>query len=315
MGDYSWIGPLISGIAKGANSSATADSAQGISDAAYAQMLANLRDRMGDYDKLGTAGYKDIAAQQLGPSALEGIQSDLSARAAQQQSIAALQQLADNGGLSLSDMKALNELQGNLNRNDSARRNALSNQYAARGQLGSGAQLAMELQGQQQSAQSANQRGESIAAQAQDRALQAILQKGQVARGMSNDDYSRKSDAAKARDAIEARNAAARTDAGKYNNSLRGQAYEDALAQARGKSGLTDSMNQTIFGQARSQGNTTLAKGGYRNDLIDQGSTLLNKGTSGGGGSSGGGGTSGSNTNDEFSVNDEESLNRDDGEP
>lgn len=314
MGDYSWIGPLISGVAKGANSSATADSAQGISDAAYAQMLANLRDRLGDYDKLGKAGYEDLKPSLLGPSALEGIAADPAARAAQQQSIAALQQLADNGGLSLSDMKALNDLQGNLNRNDSARRNALSNQYAARGQLGSGAQLAMELQGQQQAAQSANQRGESIAAQAQDRALQAILQKGQVARGMSNDDYGRKADTAKARDAIEARNAAARTDAGKYNNSLRGQAYDDALAQARGKSGLTDSMNQTIFGQAKSQGNTVLAKGGYRNDLIDQGSTLLNKGTSGSSGGGSGGG--GSNTNnDGFSSDDEESLNRDDGEP
>lgn len=307
MGDYSWIGPLISGVAKGANSSATADSAQGISDAAYAQMLANLRERMGDYDKLGTAGYKDISAQQLGPSALEGIQSDPAARAAQQQSMAALQQLADNGGLSISDVKALNDLQSNLNRSDSARRNALSNQYAARGQLGSGAQLAMELQGQQQAAQSANQRGESIAAQAQDRALQAILQKGQVARGMSNDDYGRKADAAKARDAIESRNAAARTGASQYNNSLRGQAYEDALAQARGKSGLTDSMNQTIFGQAKSQGNTVLAKGGYRNDLIDQGSTLLNKGTSGSSGGSPGGrtDTGDGGGDDEINLNDD----------
>lgn len=306
MADYSWIAPLISGVAKGINTNKTVDESQGISQAAYDEMLRNLQARMGDYDALGTAGYKDLTAQQLGPSALEGIQSDPAARAAQQESLAALQQLADNGGLSLSDLQALNEVQGNLNRNDSARRNSLSNQFAARGQLGSGAQLAMELQGQQQATQSANQRGENTAAQAQDRALQAILQKGNVARDMANDDYAHKSDAAKAHDLIEAHNAAARSGASQYNNSLRGQAYEDALAQARGKTSLTNSVNETLGGKATDKTNAVNAKGGYTNKLIDQGVTAFGGATKPSSSSSGTTDTGDGAGDDEINLNDDD---------
>lgn len=282
--DYSWLIPLIQTGAKYLNSTTAADSANADMLGAYEQMLANLRERFGDYDKLGSAGYKDIVAEQMGPSAFEGIAPDLEARQAQQESMAALADLAANGGLSLADMQALNEIQRNLSRNDSARRQGLANEFAARGQLGSGAQLAMALQGQQQAAESASQRGESAAAQAQQRAMQAILQRGQMARGMGNDDYARKADAARARDAIEARNAAARTDASKYNNSLRGQAFEDELSKARGKTALTDSLNKTVFNKAGQSANTKLGTASMGNSLLD------------GLGNLGGGGTQGNTT-------------------
>lgn len=275
--DYSWIGPLVGAVGKGVNSFATADKANNQMQEAYAEMLRNLQARFGDYDALGKAGYSDLAPQQLGPSALEGIQNDPAARQAQQEALAALAELAQSGGLNLGDMAALNQVQGNLNRNDTARRKGLANEFAARGQLGSGAQLAMGLQGQQDAAMNANQRAESVAAQAQARAMQALLQKGQTARGMSNDDYQRKRDAALARDAIEARNAAARTDAGKYNNSLRGQAFEDDLAKARGKTQLTGDMNAAVFGRGKQSANTTLGMGSATNGLIDSGTTAWNK--------------------------------------
>jgi hypothetical protein len=275
--DYSWIAPLIGAVGKGVNSFITADKANGQMQAAYDEMLRNLQERFGDYDALGKAGYKDLAAQQLGPSALEGVQVDPVGRQAQQEAMAALAELAQGGGLNLGDMAALNQIQGNLNRNDMARRKGLANEFAARGQLGSGAQLAMSLQGQQDAAMNANQRAESVAAQAQARAMQALLQKGQMARGMSSDDYMRKRDAALARDAIEARNAAARTDAGKYNNSLKGQAFEDELSKARGKTQLTGDMNKAVFGRGSQSANTTLGQGSTVNSLIDSGTAAWNQ--------------------------------------
>ena len=277
MGDYSWIPQAIGGVAKAANSYGTADKANSEMQEAYRQMLANLQARFGDYDALGKAGYSDIGAQQVGPSALEGITNDPQARLAQQEALAALSELAANGGLSLADMAALNQIQGNLNRNDSARRQGTANEFAARGQLGAGAQLAMAMQGNQDAAVNANQRAESTAAQAQARALQAILSKGQMAGQMGNEDYRRKADAARARDAIEARNAAARTDASKYNNSLRGQSFEDELAKARGKTALTGDMNAAVFGQGKQTANTTLGKGSYTNELIGQGASGFGK--------------------------------------
>lgn len=277
MADYSWIPALAGAVGKGVNSYATAGTASAQSQAAYQQMLDNLRARFAEYDQLPAAGYQDIAAQQLGPSALEGIQVDPQGRQGQQDAIAGLDDLAKNGGLSLGDMKALNDIQANLNRNVLAQRKGLTNEFAARGQLGSGAQLAMDLDAQQNAAENANQRGESVAAQAQQRALQAMLQKAGLARGMTNDDYQRKLAAAQARDAIETRNAAARTDASKYNNQLRGQTYADAMGKLKGKTALTGDLNQVVFGKGKNQANTTLAMGGYANDLIDQGGAAGSK--------------------------------------
>lgn len=288
MGDYDWVAP----VAKAGSSIVGGQMAQDQLQEAYRQMLENLKQRYAEYDALGPAGYKDITAQQVGPSALENIPQDLQARQDQQASIAALQSLADRGGLSLADMKALNDIQANLNRNNSARQAGLANQFAARGQLGSGAQLSMDLANQQNAAENANNAGESAAAQAQSRALQAILQKGQAARAMSADDYARKAEAARAHDLIEQRNAAARTDASKYNNQLAGQAYEDALAKIRGKTGLTESTNKTLFGSGQARANNTLGQASLTGDLIGQGA----KGFGSMSGGSGGGGSSGTDT-------------------
>lgn len=275
MAEYDWIAPLISGVAKGAVDIGTGLSANNQVQAAYDEMLRNLAARMGDYDALGSAGYSDLQAQQVGPSALEGIQVDAAGRQAQLEAMAGLADLADRGGLNLADEAALNRIEGGLNRNVLARRKGLANEMQARRQLGSGAQLAMDLAAQQDSAQQANMRAEGIAGQAQQRALDAILQKAGLGRAMTNDDYQRQRDAALARDAIEARNAAARTDAAKYNNSLRGQSFEDNLAKARGKTDLTNSINQTRFGQGAQSARTTGAMGGYTNSLIDAGSSAF----------------------------------------
>ncbi len=277
MGDYSWIGDLIGGIAKAGNSYGAGAAANADVQRAYDEMMQNMKARYADYDNLGNAGYQNITAQQTGPSAIEGIPQDLQARAQQQQAIAALKELADNGGLSLADMKAINDIQNNLNRNDSSRRQGLANEFAARGQLGSGAQLAMALKGQQDAAMNANQQGESVAAQAQARALQAILQKGQLSRQMGDDDYRRRLDSARAHDMIEARNAAARTDASKYNNTLAGQNFADNLSKLKGKTALTMGQNDIIFGRGTQSGRTAMAMGDTTNSLIDGGVAALHK--------------------------------------
>jgi hypothetical protein len=303
MGNYDWIGPLVGGIAKGVNSIGSGNAANQQMNDAYALMLQNLKDRMGDYDKLGTAGYQPVAAQQLGPSALEGIQNDPEGRIAQQQAMASLGDLANRGGLNLADTAALNDIQGNLNRNNSARQQGLANQYAARGQLGSGAQLSMDLANNQNAAQNANQQGEATAGQAQARAMQAIMAKGQMGRTMSQDEYNKAKSAAEARDAIEARNAAARTHAGEYGNAVKGQAYEDALAQVRGKAGITNSINATTFGQGRGNAGNTLAQGGYRNDLIGQGMKAFGSSGGSGGSTSGDTPTPGNGDTQNFNSN------------
>lgn len=291
--DYSWIGPLVSAVGSGINSYATSEQASKISQAAYDEMLRNLRERFGDYDKLGTAGYEQYIPAQLGRSALSGVQDDPALRQAQQETLAALQDVISSGGLTLADLKGLSDVERRLNQQNMARRKGIENSFAARGQLGAGAQLASELDSAQDAAELANQRGEATAAQASDRRMQALMRRGELARGMSGDDYRRQSEAARADDFISQWNASARNDGAKYRNTVRGQGFEDELAKARGKTSLTNSMNEAVFSKGQDKAKTQRLQGAYRNDLLKAGGSAFGSGTSGSS-SSGSSGSSGS---------------------
>jgi hypothetical protein len=255
---------------------------------AYQAVLKNLGDRFGDYSKLQTPGYKNINPAVLGPSALSKIQPDAQSRVDQQAAEAALQNISNSGGLNLADRAALNNQEQILSRNNAARQNSLANQYAARGQLGSGAQLAMDLSNQQNAAQQANQRGESIAAQAQQRAMQAILDKAGIARNMSQDDYARAKAAADATDSINKYNASMSTNAQEQNNKLLEQGYNDQLRKLGGQNQLTGEMNTAILGSGKANANTIAGTAGLGSSLISGisagGNALKKAGSSGGGG-------------------------------
>lgn len=268
MGDMDW-GALAGLAAKLINSGMSAADAQKMAMDALNKAQGNIGQARADYDAVGTPHYDNVVAEQLGPTALNGIQNDPAGRAAEQQAIAKLQELADNGGLSLADMAALNQIQGNLNRNVQSNRKSLENQFAARGQLGGGAQLGMELAGNQNAAQNANQAGESAAGQAQARAMQAIMQKGNMGRQMSQDDYAKKSEAAKATDLINQRNAAARTAATMANNSFAGQGFDDRMAVAHGKSSLLAPTLDNAYRVGNQQSSYRAAQADQVNNAID----------------------------------------------
>ncbi len=262
--------------------SATAAQRQALDALAKAQQqIAQAR---GDFEAVGTPTYKSIdpRSTQLGDTELKGIQGDPQGRVAEQQAYAELKKLADNGGLSLGDMKALNDIQGNLNRNATARDKSLQNSYAARGQLGGGAQLAMELAQGQQAGERANQQGESVAAQAQARALQAIKEKAGLGRQMSQDDYEKKAAAAKAADLIKQRNMDNSIGSQKYNNEILGQGFDDRFNIARGKTGLLPSGLDNAYRTGFENSKQTVANGAFASGLIgDVGRGLKGAGGSG----------------------------------
>lgn len=285
MGDYDWIAPLVGAAGSALNSSLTADRAGKISQEAYAEMLRNLQERFGDYDRLGTAGYEQYVPAELGKSALGGITEDPNLRMAGQETLSALKEIIDGGGLSLADLKANADTERGLNRNVTARRKGLANDYAARGQLGAGAQMAMDMDANQQANEQANQRGEATAARAEDRRLSAILKRGDVAQGMSAEDYKRQKEAAAAEDFINRWNASTRNDASKYRNTVKGMAFDDNLSKAHGKTALTDSLNKVTFGKGRDAAGGVETQGKIRNELIKGGTNAAS--SFGSGGSSG----------------------------
>ncbi len=261
----------------------TATAAQKQALDAYAQAQKMIAEGQANFKNIATPQYKQITPERLGDTELKGIQNDPQGRLAEQQAYAELKKLSDSGGLSLGDQAALNEIQGNLNRNAMGRDKALQNSYAARGQLGGGAQLAMELSQGQNANERANQQGESIAAQAQARALAAIKERAGLGRQMSQDDYEKKAAAAKAADLIKERNAANSMQAQQQNNQWMNQGFANDLAKAQGQSGLIGQGVANILGTGNVNSNYTKAMGTLAGDTINGVAGGVKKGIGSGG--------------------------------
>jgi hypothetical protein len=162
------------------------------------------------------------------PTALEQVVKNTKYTQAQDRALSQLQDVGENGGLRLSDKAHLQEqLLTNANK-DRANREALTDEAARRGQLGSGMALQAQLQGAQASGDRDAQSRLSALGGAEDRALQAIQGAGEMAGKLGQEDYQQKSDLAQARDrinqfnvqnaqAVQQRNVAAGNAANAYN--------------------------------------------------------------------------------------------------
>lgn len=250
------LSALLTDLAKYGVGSAGAQNANAITQDAYKAIIANLKDRFGEYQGLAPAGYKQIEAEKLGRSGLEGIQVDPQSRLDEQAAIAAMDNIAKSGGLTLADKAALDKLERTLSRNAGARNASIANQFAARGQLGGGQQLAMQLDAAQNATEHANEAGENTAAQAQKRAMDAVLEKGKLSHSMSSEDYARKARAAEAEDAIARFNASMSMDAAKSNNDTASRAYNDALHKLSGENAVTGNLNTALLGSGTANANT-----------------------------------------------------------
>lgn len=198
------------------------------------QMLQKM---MAKYDQIKAPQLQDAPAQELGQSAFSDIHEDPRLRDAEMGGLDSLKQMQDAGGLTLEDTAALNSINDKTARREAAGRGAIANDFASRGQLGSGAQLAMSLQSQQDSANRSADAGANTAASAQRRYFDSVLARGKMAGDMSGRDYQRQADAARARDSIAAHNAAARTDAARYHNDVLNQGFSNQMGLTGAQAG------------------------------------------------------------------------------
>lgn len=183
-------------------------------------------------DAIPDPELREQAAVLLGKSEAGEVRADPEMVAAQRAALAKLQQISDEGGLLLEDKAALSEQLGQAARADARGRSAIESQMQARGQLGSGAELAMKLQGQQASAQRGYENARDTAAMAQKRAYEAIMGRGRLAGDVRGQDFGERMASARARDQIAAYNAAAQERANRYNAGLPQQQFQNRLAKA-----------------------------------------------------------------------------------
>ena len=152
----------------------------------------------------------EVAESEMGK-----IQEDTSIKDAQRQALAMLQQRATTG-IGAEDRAALNEVRRQVQTDAEAKRQQIMQTMAARGQAGGGADLMAQLQAAQGAADQASAGSDTIMAQAQQRALEALGQSGRLAGDIRSQDFNVASARAQAldeRNRFLAQNAMARQSA------------------------------------------------------------------------------------------------------
>ncbi len=146
-------------------------------------------------------------APEIADTSLSSYEKDPRLEEAQLASLGALDDIIAGGGLTAADNANLNKLRSETSAADRGRREAIQMDAAQRG-MASGRQAML---GQLKSAQDAtmreNQAGLDIAGMAQDRALEALANRGAMATQMSGQNFDEASRVAQAQDAIRKFNA------------------------------------------------------------------------------------------------------------
>lgn len=183
---------------------------------------------LGRYSSAGTYSPELEDLMQQEQTELANYTPDLESQDAQYEALRYMQNIADEGGLDATAEANYNRLRNEVaGQQQSAEANILAD-AARRGVAGSGLEQAARLQTAQSAANASGQRGLDIAAQAQQRALEAMRQSGQMGTEMRSQDFGEQRDIANAADAInrfntqgaqsrEIRNVGAQNVAQQYN--------------------------------------------------------------------------------------------------
>lgn len=202
------IGSLIGGIIGGGEQSS--DDAQAA--AVQQQVLQNLQNikvptieeqqlQLALEQNSGQLSPQQEGTEQIQGNALSNITNNPQLLAAQMGALQSLQQQGTQG-ISASDKAALQQVTNQQEQTANSQNQGTLQQFAQRGQGGSGANLAAELANNQNSANNANQRGLTIAGQAQQNALQATAGAGNLGQSMEAQQYGQAANAASAQNAI-----------------------------------------------------------------------------------------------------------------
>lgn len=199
--------------------------------------------------------YQDTAYNPM-TSKWEDVASDPAMAQKQQASLAALDQIAQSGGMTLTDKANINEIQGQAAMQDKARRDAIRQNMQMSGRGGGGMDLLSQLQSSQAATNQTNQQGMNVAGMAQQRALDSILKSGQMAGDIRQQGFNEQSQKAGALDAIAQFNAQ-NTLQNKQYNAGQGMTAQQYNANAQNK--LADMPN--AFAQQRYDNQMGMAQG------------------------------------------------------
>lgn len=179
-----------------------------------------------NYLQQSLAGYQNLQMPTYDQMAINGASVDSLDPTARNAQLAALQQMqgiATQGGMTAIDKARLQQIQEQTATQARGAREAIMQNAQARGMGGSGAELANLMQGQQSASDQAGRQAVDVNSAAQQRALQAMAQTGQLGGQISQQDLQR----AQAQDEIR-----------KFNSGIRQTQFENDLQRLNGMSGV-----------------------------------------------------------------------------
>ncbi len=198
----------------------------------------------------------------LGPSAMDGVSTDPSMRQAQLNALNKLQEVGTAGGRDGQFLSDANRLQSDVNTNLQGQEGAIQQNMAARGMSGGGSEMVARNMAAQNAANRQSQSGFDLNAQAQQRALQALSQSGQLGGQMQAQDFSQQSGKAQASDAINKFNAQNQQQVISSNTTAKN------AAQQLNASNIQNANNQNVaLGNDAQKYNLNLPQQNYDNSL------------------------------------------------
>lgn len=213
----------------------------------------------------GVLTPEDAQAAMVSQSDMNNISLDPNLRKAQMDALGGLQDISQDG-LTAQDEANLNKIRTQENTAARGSREAILQNADSRGLGGSGLELMSQMKNQQDSATRASQRDMDIAGQAQDRALQALIQGGQLGGQIQNQDFNQQSQVAGANDAIAKFNAQNQ----QQTNVMNTGAHNAAQASNLGMKQNVANSNVATKNQQNAQ-KAQVAQQMFNNDMVKRG--------------------------------------------
>lgn len=196
--------------------------------------MESMRLALEQYVSQGTLTPEDAQAIMADPTAFSQITSNPEFQQAQMQALAGLQDVASSGGLNANAKARLNDISDDEALRERGSREAITQNAQERGVGGSGLEFLAKLKSQQGSADRVSDRDTQVSADAENRALQSLIDAGTLGGNMRGQEFNEQSRIAEAKDALSKFNAQNTNQFNMYNTGARNDAQRMNLNAAQG---------------------------------------------------------------------------------
>lgn len=230
MGLFDSIGDFLSG----GNNDKAAAARQGATDQLNSLVLPDVSEMQLQLEQMVQQGVitpEQAQTYLVEQSDMNNISTDPKLKQAQLDALSGLQDISSNKGLTAADRAQLQSIQTGEDTAARGAREAILQNAQARGMGGSGIELLQQFQNQQDSATRKSQRDLDVAAMAQNRALQALQQAGQLGGQIQAQDFNQQAQVAGANDAINKFNAQNQQNVELVNTKARNIAQAQNLSE------------------------------------------------------------------------------------